>query len=251
MRKYILILALLFPAFILMCFTNGEITIYTIGDSTMANKEIQKNNPERGWGQVLNQFFDNQIIVDNRAKNGRSSKSFMTEGLWKDICSTLKAGDYVFIQFGHNDSKPDTARHTDPRTTYRTNLIKYIEDTKEKGAYPVLFTSIVRRKFDTANKLEDTHGEYLLVVRELAKEMNVPLIDLEQESRKLIEQLGPEASKKLFMWLEPGICDKFPNGSKDDTHLNEYGALQIAKIAIEQIKNRNLDIAKHIKKIEN
>lgn len=247
MRKHRLLLSFVLSAFFLMCFTNGKMTIYTIGDSTMADKDTQNNNPERGWGQVLNQFFDDQVIVDNRAKNGRSSKSFMTEGLWQDVCRTLKAGDYVFIQFGHNDSKPDTARHTDPRTTYRANLIRYIGDTKAKGAYPVLFTSIVRRKFDSAGKLEDTHGEYLLVVRELAKEMNIPLIDMEQGSRKLVEELGPEASKKLYLWLDPGIYTKYPNGSKDDTHLNEYGALQMAKIAIAQLKKLNLDIAGHIR----
>ena len=228
--------------------TKAKITVYTIGDSTMANKELQKNNPERGWGQMLSQFFNDEVIVDNRAKNGRSSKSFMGEGLWGEVINNLKEGDYVFIQFGHNDSKPDSARHTEPRTTYRSYLVRYIKETQAKGAHPVLLTSIVRRKFDTTGKLEDTHGEYLLVVRELAKEMNIPLIDLEQKSRKLIEQLGPEASKKLFMWLEPGICDKYPNGSKDDTHLCEYGATQIAQLAVDGIRELNLDISQYIKK---
>jgi len=249
MRTHTLFLSFVLLTFFFLSFTNGKITIYTIGDSTMANKEIQKNNPERGWGQVLSKFFDDKIIVDNRAKNGRSSKSFITEGLWQDVCRTLSQGDYVFIQFGHNDSKPDTARHTDPRTSYRANLIKYIHETQAKGAHPVLLTSIVRRKFDVAGALEDTHGEYLLVVRELAKEMNIPIVDMEQGSRKLVGELGPETSKKLYMWLEPGVCEKFPNGSKDDTHLNEYGALQMAKIAVDQMKKLNLDIVKHIRSL--
>ena len=245
MRKLLLVL----PVILFMGFTNGKITIYTIGDSTMANKDTLNKNPERGWVQMLSLFFDDQITVDNRAKNGRSSKSFITEGLWQSVYSSLKPGDYVFIQFGHNDAKPDTARHTDPRTTYRANLIRYIKETQSKGAYPVLLTSIVRRKFDAAGKLEDTHGEYLTVVRELAKEMNVPLIDMEQESRKLVEQLGPEVSKRLYLWLEPGIYEKFPNGSKDDTHLNEYGATRMAKIAIEQLNKLNLGIAGHIRNL--
>lgn len=243
MKKLLIILSILLS----LSFATEKITIYTIGDSTMANKDTTNNNPERGWGQVLAKFFDDQVVVENRAKNGRSSKSFLTERLWQDVCLTLKPGDYVFIQFGHNDSKPDTARHTEPRTTYRANLIRYISDTQAKGAYPVLFTSIVRRKFNAAGELEDTHGEYLVVVRELAKEMNIPLIDMEQESRKLVERLGPEASKKLYMWIEPGVYEKYPDGLKDDTHLNEDGALQMAKIAVTKMKELNLPIAGHVK----
>jgi lysophospholipase L1-like esterase len=217
----------------------------------MANKDLSHNNPERGWGQMLQQFFDGQVIVDNRAKNGRSSKSFIGEGLWKGVLDNLKPGDYVFIQFGHNDSKPDSARHTDPRTTYRANLIKYITETRSKDAIPVLLTSVVRRKFDASGNLKDTHGDYIVVVRELAKEMNVPLIDMEQKSRKLVQQLGPEESKKLYMWIEPGVSEKFPKGDKDDTHFCEYGATQMAKMAVEGIKELNLNIAAYIKAPKN
>jgi lysophospholipase L1-like esterase len=223
-------------------------TIYTIGDSTMANKELQGNNPERGWGQVLSQFFVENLIIDNRALNGRSSKSFIDEGLWKGVLDNLKPGDYVFIQFGHNDSKPDSAKHTEPHTSYKANLIRYIKETLSKGAHPVLFTSIVRRKFDNTGKLEDTHGDYLLVVRELAKEMNIPLIDLEQKTRKLIEKLGPEESKKYYMWIQPGISEKFPKGSQDDTHLNEKGATEVVQLVLEGIKELHLELESYIKK---
>lgn len=225
-----------------------RITIYTIGDSTMANKGILKNNPERGWGQVLSQFFDDHVRIDNWAKNGRSSKSFMDEGLWKGVLEKLKPGDYVFIQFGHNDSKLDSALHTDPRTTYRMNLIKYVTETRAKGACPVLLTSIVRRKFDMNGKLQDTHGDYIVVVRELAREMNVPLIDMERKSRNLVEQLCSESSKKLYMWLKPGVSEMYPEGLKDDTHFCEYGAVKMASLAVEGIKELKLEIADYIKK---
>lgn len=249
MRK-IKVLLLLIITCSLIDFTRVEkITVFTIGDSTMANKDTSRNNPERGWGMRLQQFFDDQVVVDNWAKNGRSSKSFIGEGLWKGVLDKLKVGDYVFIQFGHNDSKPDSARHTDPRTTYRANLIKYITETRSKGANPVLLTSIVRRKFDANGNLEDTHGEYLLVVRELAKEMNVPFIDMEQKSRKLVQQLGPEESKKLYMWVEPGVSERIPNGIKDDTHFREYGATQMAGLVVEGIKELNLGLAAHVKKL--
>lgn len=226
---------------------NQKLTIYMIGDSTMANKELKNNNPERGWGQMLSKFFDDRITVDNRALNGRSSKSFIDEGHWKKVLDSLKAGDYVFIQFGHNDSKPDSAHHTDPRTTYRANLIRYIKETQAKGAHPVLFTSIVRRKFDSDGKLADTHGDYLLVVRELATEMNVPMIDLEQKTRKMVEKFGPEESKKLYMWFEPGVYEKFAKGSQDDTHLNVNGATQVAQLAVEGIKELKLEIVQYLK----
>jgi lysophospholipase L1-like esterase len=224
-----------------------KLTIYTIGDSTMANKDTAENNPERGWGQMLSQFFDDRVTIDNRALNGRSTKSFIDEGQWKKVLDSLKTGDYVFIQFGHNDSKPDSARHTDPRTTYRANLIRFIKETQTKGAHPVLFTSIVRRKFDSDGNLTDTHGDYLLVVRELAKEMNVPIIDLEQKTRKVVEQLGPEESKKLYMWIEPGVSERITKNPKDDTHLNISGATQVAKLAVEGIKELNLGITQYLR----
>ncbi|HEY4786947.1 MAG TPA: rhamnogalacturonan acetylesterase [Bacteroidales bacterium] len=245
--KALKLISLIILTGLLVNFTNtGKVTIYTIGDSTMANKDLSQHNPERGWGQMFQQFFDDQVIVDNWAKNGRSSKSFMTEGLWKGVLEKLKPGDFVFIQFGHNDSKPDSARHTDPHTTYKANLTKYITETRAKGANPVLLTSVVRRKFDANENLEDTHGEYLVVVRELAKEMNVPLIDMEQKSRKLVQQLGPEESKKLYMWIEPGVSEKFPKGDKDDTHFQVYGATKMAGLVVEGIKELNLSIASHI-----
>jgi lysophospholipase L1-like esterase len=248
MRKFKVLSLFILTCFLINSTKDEKITVFTIGDSTMANKDTSQNNPERGWGMMFQQFFDDQVMVDNWAKNGRSSKSFIGEGLWKGVLDKLKAGDYVFIQFGHNDSKPDTTRHTDPRTTYRANLIKYIAETRAKSANPVLLTSVVRRKFDANGNLEDTHGEYLLVFRELAKEMNVPLIDMEQKSRKLVQQLGPEESKKLYMWVEPGVSGRIPKGARDDTHFRPYGATKMAELVIEGVKELNLGLAAHIKK---
>jgi lysophospholipase L1-like esterase/pectate lyase len=226
--------------------SHRPIHIFMIGDSTMANKPLE-GNPERGWGQMLHKFFSDGIIVDNHAVNGRSSKSFLDEGRWQKVLDSLQKGDYVIIQFGHNDSKPDTARHTDPQTTYRNNLIKYINETRAKGAFPILCTSIVRRKFDENGKLIDTHGEYIVVVREVAKQMNVSLLDMEQKSAKLVTDLGPEKSKELFMWVKPGIYSQVPDGKQDDTHLNEDGATKIAGLAVEAMIENNLELVKYLK----
>jgi lysophospholipase L1-like esterase len=213
-----------------------------IGDSTMADKET-KAEPERGWGQVLQLFFDTaKVKICNHAKNGRSSKSFIDEGRWVNILDSIHSGDYVIIQFGHNDMKTDSARHTDPQTTYRANLIRFITETRTKGAFPVLCTSIVRRKFSDEGILTDTHGEYPIVTRKVASEFNVPLIDLQKKSEKLISELGPEKSKELFVYTNPGEYPNRPNGIKDDTHLNKKGALKIAELAIEGMKEINLPL---------
>ncbi|MDP4273896.1 MAG: rhamnogalacturonan acetylesterase [Bacteroidota bacterium] len=221
--------------------------VYMIGDSTMANKE-EKAKPETGWGQVFNRFFTDAIIIDNRAVNGRSSKSFIGEGRWSNILSTLKKGDYVIIQFGHNDAKKDTAKYTDPKTTFRATLAKYINETRAKGAYPILCTSIVRRHFDAKGQLKDTHGDYVKVPRQLAAEMHVPLIDMEAKTRKLVTGLGPEKSKKIFLFTQPGEYPNRPNGVQDSTHLNEKGAMMVAALAVEGIKELKLPLAKYLKK---
>ena len=175
------------------------ITIFMIGDSTMANKKIDGGNPERGWGMVLPGFFSEDIRIDNHAANGRSSKSFISEGRWEKVISKVKKGDYVFIQFGHNDEKADSTRHTDPGSTFDENLRRYVNETRAKGGIPVLFNSIVRRNFvqpkdDAIAKdvrrtpgekeqpkegivLFDTHGAYLDAPRNVAKELGVTFID--------------------------------------------------------------------------
>ncbi|MDP4209801.1 MAG: rhamnogalacturonan acetylesterase [Bacteroidota bacterium] len=220
--------------------------IYMIGDSTMANKE-EKAKPETGWGQVLNRFFTDEIKIDNRAQNGRSSKSFIGEKRWDNILSTLKKGDYVIIQFGHNDAKADSSRHTDPQTTFKANLVKFINDTRAKGAFPILCTSIVRRHFDAKGQLTDTHGEYVKVPRQVAAEMNVPLIDMEAKTRKLIANLGPEESKKLYLFAQPGEYPNRPKGVEDSTHLKEEGALKFAALAVNGMKELNLPLVKFLK----
>jgi pectinesterase len=206
------------------------ITIFLIGDSTMANKDLAGGNPERGWGQMLPHYLCGELRIDNHARNGRSSKSFIDEGLWEQVRSSIQRGDYVFIQFGHNDEKPDTARHTDPGTTFDANLRRYVRETRERGGIPVLFNSIVRRHF-VAGKLVDTHGAYLDSPRNVAREMDVPFVDLNKLTHDLVEPLGPDASKKLFMWVAPNTVPLYPQGREDDTHLNEEGASAVAKLA--------------------
>jgi len=224
--------------------SENRITVFTIGDSTMANKKAEVA-PETGWCQAFPTFVDQNVEIKNRAVNGRSTKSFISEGRWTAVLDSLKPGDYVFIQFGHNDEKiQDTTRYTEPFTSYRKNLERFVRETREKGATPILFTPIVRRKFENGF-LTDTHGKYPLVVRQVAAEMNVPLVDLQLLTAGAVTALGDEASKKIYLWTPP--TDKFLKERKDDTHLNVDGANLVAKLAAQQLILLNNSLAKHIR----
>ena len=229
-------------------------TIFIIGDSTAANKDISKGKLERGWGMALQCYFDDNILVDNHAVNGRSSLSFINEGRWDKVLEKLKPGDYVIIQFGHNDEKPKADRHTDPGSTFDYNLAKFVRETREHGGIPVLMNCVVRRNFfvnapenDDDEKLRtstfkdgvkmvegdsliDTHGLYRVAPRDVAQRMNVHFVDANQITHDLEQGLGTEASKRLHMWFLPGTEPTEPKGKQDNTHYNVYGAQQVARL---------------------
>ena len=242
---------LLFLSFcISMSCLGQKTTIYTIGDSTMADKIKPNENPETGWCQVLPSFFDlNQVVIDNRAVNGRSTKSFIKEKRWDSVYNSLQPGDYVFIQFGHNDAKvADSTRYTNPHTSYRHNLIRFVTETRAKGAIPILFSSIARRNFNEQGVLIGTHGEYPLEVRLVAQEYQVPFIDLEYFSEQLEQSYGVEKSKELHLFFKAGEHPYYPEGKSDDTHLSRKGATEIATIAVRELKKLNLGLNAFYKK---
>ena len=226
--------------------TDRKITIHMIGDSTMADKPLD-DNPERGWGQMFPMFFDSTVLIENHARNGRSTRSFLRETLWTPVVNKLQPGDYVFIQFGHNDEKPEKVDRYTPPEDYRKNLIRFVTETRERKAEPVLCTPIMRRRFDEQGKFYDEHGVYPDIVRQVAAEYRVPLIDMHRKSEKLIVDLGPEGSKKVFLWISPGVYKSLPSGREDNTHFSEYGATQMAELAVEGIKELNLELAKRLR----
>jgi DNA sulfur modification protein DndE len=230
--------------------TEEKPRIFLIGDSTCANKNPY-DAPETGWGQVLPELFSTAVEIQNHAVNGRSTRSFRNQGLWKKVYDQLHKGDYVFIQFGHNDQKEsDTTRYAAAQTDYRKNLIRYIEETQAKGATPVLFTPVMRRKFDKDGKFVDQHGEYPVVVREIAKQYNITLIDMHASSQKVIEQHGVEGSKKIFMNVAAGIYAKFPKGIEDNTHFTAYGARLMANLAADGLVITGNPLRNFLKKTE-
>lgn len=224
-----------------------RLTIYTIGDSTMADKPDLNENPERGWGQMLDEFFDENVSVENHAANGRSTRSFINEKRWDLVHKKLKPGDYVFIQFGHNDQKvSDPNRYTNPFTAYRYNLIKFVNESREKNAIPILFTSIVRRNFNEDGTLVDTHTNYPSVVRQVAIEYNVPLVDLQYLTEKLEESYGTHDSKELHLHYRTNELPYYPEGKIDDTHLSVKGATEVAKLAVEDLLNKDVSLKNYI-----
>lgn len=245
--------------FIISCVPKEPVTIYMIGDSTMADKDVKNENQERGWGQMLPTFLKGRIKVENHAVNGCSSKSFINEGLWDAVLAKLKKGDYVFIQFGHNDEKVEEKLYTIPRSTFDENLRRYVNESREKGAIPVLFNSIVRRNFPPPRQtihqytyetegdiLVDTHGEYRISPHRIAMELNVPFIDMNKLTYDLVAGLGRESSKDLFMWIPSGTYAFCPKGKVDNTHLNIYGAKVIAGITANEIRKVVPKLAKFI-----
>ncbi len=223
------------------------VTILLAGDSTMAQKLAEKR-PETGWGEMLGQHFKNgKVQIDNRAANGRSTKTFISEGKWQSIIDDLKKGDYVFIQFGHNDSSKDKGERYTPPEDYRKNLIRFAEEVRAKGGHPVLLTPVMRRRFDRDGKFYDTHGEYPGLVRTVANEYDVPLIDMHQMGESVIVRYGVEGSRKLFLQLKPGENANYPKGVDDNTHFSPLGAEEMAKLVVEGIKETKLAVRKYLK----
>lgn len=246
------IIAVTFSILLLSVFASAQkspIVVFLAGDSTMAEKTADKR-PETGWGEYLQSQFDgSRVKIENHAQNGRSTKSFIAEGRWQKIVESLKKGDYVFIEFGHNDEKLDKpGTGAAANGEYRDNLIRFVKDVRAKKAFPVLLTPVMRRRFDEKGEFFDTHGEYPDAVRKVAAEMKVPLIDMHRESEAVIKKLGVEDSKKLFLILKQGEYPNYPKGIEDNTHFSSFGAEQMAKIAAAEIQKQKIKLRKYLKK---
>jgi lysophospholipase L1-like esterase len=223
-----------------------KVTVFLAGDSTCAIKQPDKR-PETGWGEMLGKYFkDGSVRVDDRALNGRSTKSFISEGHWQKIIDDLKKGDYVFIQFGHNDESKSKGERYTPPEDFRRNLDRFVTEVRSKGGNPVLLTPVMRRSFKDG-KFYDTHGEYPDLVRAVAKEQKVPLIDMHRMTESLLVKLGPDDSRKLFLQLKPGENVNYPNGVEDNTHFNPAGADEMARFVIHGIRESKIRLRKYLK----
>ena len=234
-------------AFITMSFINhnNKLTVWLVGDSTMSIKE-KTAYPETGWGMPFAVFFDSTVSINDVAQNGRSTKSFIDEQRWKYVMDNLHAGDYVLIQFGHNDEvKEKVGRYTTPEE-FSNNLDRFVKDVRGKDATPVLITPVARRKFDSSGNITDTHQQYAQLVRDVAKKDGTILIDLDEKSMELLQQTGAENSKYFFNYLRPGEHPNYPTGREDDTHFNELGARKMAELVLHEIQDQHLPLAGHV-----
>jgi len=236
---------------LLVAFTGSalaQVTVYLAGDSTCAAK-LPEKRPETGWGEMMQQYFEPaKVIIANHAQNGRSTKTFISEGRWQAIVDKLRVGDWVFVQFGHNDSAKEKGERYTPPDAYRVNLLRFIADVKAKHANIVLLTPVMRRRFDSEGKFFDTHGEYPDIVRAVAKGQKVALIDMHRKSEALIKSYGVEGSRALFLQLKPGENPNYPNGIEDNTHFIAKGANAMAKLVIDGILENKLKLRKYLKK---
>jgi beta-xylosidase/lysophospholipase L1-like esterase len=250
-------LILLLLAFSLVSLTTSDkrpVRIFMAGDSTMADKVLYKSYkdlktgeitpeafPERGWGMLLPEFFTDDVLIENYARNGRSTGSFIREGLWDKLISNLRKGDYVVIQFGHNDTSVEKKDRYTPPDDYRKNLQRFVDETLAKGGIPILCTPVVRRKFDTQGKIVDSHGVYPDIVREVAKEKKTLFIDMHELTRDWMNRVGDEASKAFYMHIPAGINRNFPDGLADNTHYVEAGARYAASLFVSDLEKQNIN----------
>ena len=243
--KLLYVGAVCIMALIIYGASQPTITIYTIGDSTMSHYDSTKDL-RVGWADRLKYYFNSSAVIEDDARSGRSSKSFIDEGLWTAVINKVQAGDYVFIQFGHNDEKTTTSLHTDPYTTYIQNLAKFVTETRAKGATPILFTPICRRNFGSDGILKDTHGDYPPAMRHLADSLGVLLVDMTVKTTVLVQSYGPDSSKKIYNYVDAGVSSIYPSGNTDDTHINSFGAYLFAGLAVQGIREQNMDLAAYL-----
>lgn len=224
---------------ILSILTAALFTIHLMGDSTMAEKDLPKAGEERGWGMMFQNFLDPEAVkVVNYAQNGRSTKSFIDLGLWDKVYSAVKPGDYVFIEFGHNDAKADDpVRYAPAYGAYQENLRTFIDGVREKGGTPVLLSPIARRWFKEGKLDRNCHTDYPAAMEAVAKEKGVTFIDMTTPTLDWIEGLGDDASKAFFM---------ISTGKNDNTHLVPAGARKVTEIVCDKIKEQIPEIAEHL-----
>ncbi|MBP5306790.1 MAG: rhamnogalacturonan acetylesterase [Paludibacteraceae bacterium] len=238
MKKTILYTLLILSVLGLTATKQKGVRIFMAGDSTMADKE-KRAYPETGWGQVLPSYFDENTVIENHSRNGRSTRTFISEGRWDYMMQRVGKGDYVVIQFGHNDqSKSKADRYTEP-AQYKANLKKMVTDVRNKKAIPILCTPVERRKFDKNGNFVDQHGNYPNLVRQVAKEEGVILIDMHHTSMDFLTEAGEEKSATYFLHIGPGESEKYPEGKKDNTHFKPEGAMQMARLFTEGIAMKN------------
>ena len=222
-----------------------RITFHLAGDSTMG-EGLPERRPETGWGEALPDLFDSsRVLIANHAKRGRSTRTFLSEGFWAALIASVKEGDWVIVQFGHNDGSADEEQT--PREEYRANLGRFVSDIRARKALPILATPIAVRAFNADGSVRDTHGSYPDIVRSVASSTAAPLLDMQAFSVQVLLEYGPERSRELFQHLAPGEHPNYPGGLADNIHLSPKGAVVLAGRAAQGMRDLRLPLAALLK----
>lgn len=225
--------------------TPSRITLHLAGDSTMG-EGLPERRPETGWGELLQGLFNEErVVVANYSKRGRSTRTFLSEGHWAGLIANVKSGDYVIIQFGHNDGSVD--EEETPPADYRNNLNRFVSDVRARQGFPILATPIVVRSFNSDGSVRDRHGPYPDMVRSVASQSGTPLLDMQVLSSQVLTEYGPERSKELFQHLAPGEHPNYPGGLTDNIHLSPEGARVLAQRAAQGLRSLMLPLAAFLK----
>ena len=219
--------------------TRHDFTIHLLGDSTMAPKNWDKGDLERGWGMYFPNFVKDNVRVVNYARNGRSAQSIIKEGRWDRVVRNLKAGDYLFVELGHNDEKIDKQdKNRYAWGGFSDNLRMFVRTALEKGVHPVLLSPVARRHFREDGTIIQTHEQYPAAIEAVAREFGIPYIDMNKATTEWLESEGDEATKAYFMWLEPNTNPVYPTGREDNTHSVARGAHKTAGIVCDSIRTK-------------
>lgn len=210
-------------------------TIYWVGDSTVAYNDAT-TYPQTGMGQVFALYCNQNYNIVDLAKNGASSKSFYDAGRFEPVRNHIKEGDFLFVQFGHNDEKSKADRYTEPFTTYQEYLMRYVDTARKKGAHPLLITPLSRRLFKEDGTIEDSHMEYPAALIELAVREGIPYVDLTGRSKELLEKTGEKDSRKWFMYFPVGTYRNYEKDMTDNTHLHYEGAVEMDRLLAEELR---------------
>lgn len=214
-----------------------------LGDSTLTDQFAE---PYCGWGQMFPALFTGHLVIDNHAESGLSLASFQGSRRLDKVLSVLESGDYVFIQFGHNDQK-EKGEGVGAFTTFATRLRNYVKVIQAKGARPVLVTAVARRRFDAQGQVVESLGDFPAAVRRVAQELSLPLIDLNASSKQLYQVLGVEVSRQAFLHIPAGIYPGQKVAIADDTHFSAYGAYEVARCVASELAKQTPELARYLR----
>ncbi|MFI2293702.1 GDSL-type esterase/lipase family protein [Isoptericola sp. NPDC019571] len=227
----------------------AEPTVYVTGDSTVQTY-TDYWAPQAGWGQMLGRFLSDGVTVDNHAIGGRSSKNFISQGRLDEVLRQIRPGDYLYVQFGHNDNSYGVDDRYAAPADYRNYLRTFVEGATQRGATPILVTPVSRRSFDASGHANVSFPQYVEQARALAEETGTPLVDLSASSRAYLDEIGPEAARSVFLWVPAGVYPARPDGTQDDTHFQEYGAIQMARLVAQDTAGLDVPLADEVVEAE-